>query len=103
MRIEHWTTAAELGRAAGTNAVAWLRGVPMTECRHIPYAWSDQYGVKLQTAGWLVGADEVSVREATSTSLYVEYFKEGALAGVLGVGNARRVMAVRAELSKQFG
>lgn len=103
IRIEHWTTASDLGRAAGTNAVAWLRGISMTPCRPIPYAWSDQFGVKLQTAGWLGGADDVIVHEATSTSLYVEYFREGALSGVLGVGNARRVMAVRAELLKQFG
>lgn len=102
-RVEHWTTAAELGRTAGANAVAWRRGMPLKPCRPIPYAWSDQFGVKVQTVGWFGGADTVIVHEATTTTLYVEYMTGGRLSGALGVGNSRRVMLARAFLLREVG
>lgn len=99
MRVEHWVTASELGTRAGANAVAWRRATPMTACRPVPYAWSDQFGIKMQMVGWLAGADRVTVQELTDTTLLVDYWSGTELGGVLGVGHAMRVNDVRRQLT----
>lgn len=99
MRVEHWLTASELGSLAGGNAVAWRRAAPMNACRHVPYAWSDQFGIKMQMAGWPAGADRVTVQDRTATSLLVNYWSGTELVGVLGVGHAMRVNDVRRQLT----
>lgn len=99
MRVEHWVTASELGTLAGANAVAWRRAAPMTACRPVPYAWSDQFGIKMQMAGWLAGADRVTVQDLTDTTLLIDYWSGAELGGVLGVGHAMRVNDVRRQLA----
>ena len=61
IRVEHWMTAVELGRAAARNLLAELDGkAELAEpVATVPYFWSDQYGTKVQMAGWAHGYDEV--------------------------------------------
>ncbi len=48
MRIEHWTNAAEQGRAA---AVTLLRGVEAPAHGSLPTFWSEHFGVRAQSIG----------------------------------------------------
>lgn len=61
IRVEHWMTAVDHGRAAAHNLLAELNGAlhEAEAAAQIPYFWSDQYGVKVQMAGWADGYDEV--------------------------------------------
>ena len=60
MRIEHWTNAAEQGRAA---ALGLLHGDAAPPYAPVPYFWSDQYGSKIQYVGHAGPGDEVQVVE----------------------------------------
>jgi NADPH-dependent 2,4-dienoyl-CoA reductase/sulfur reductase-like enzyme len=55
VRAEHWTAAVEHAHAVS----ATLTGTP-TVCAAVPYVWSDQHGHKLQIAGRLLPADELT-------------------------------------------
>ena len=58
MRVEHWTNAAEQGRAA---ALALLHGDAAPSYAPVPYFWSDQYGSKIQYVGHAGPSDDVRV------------------------------------------
>jgi NADPH-dependent 2,4-dienoyl-CoA reductase/sulfur reductase-like enzyme len=59
MRIEHWTNAAEQGRAAAANLLAGRDAARPYE--PVPYFWSDQYRRRTQFAGFLrPDADQVT-------------------------------------------
>lgn len=47
VRNEHWTGAIDQGRQAAKTAL----GVPSTPFAEVPYFWTDQYGMKLQSYG----------------------------------------------------
>lgn len=59
--IEHWTTSRELAKAAALNLVA----APDDRSRFVtvPSFWSDQYDVKIKSAGLLQAADRLDVVE----------------------------------------
>ena len=57
MRLEHWTTAAEQGAAAGRAAIDPDAAAPYTTT---PFFWSDWYDSRIQFAG-VAGEDEVEV------------------------------------------
>lgn len=61
IRAEHWMTAVDHARSAARNLLAELNGTwdQAEPVAQIPYFWSDQYGVKVQMAGWADGYDEV--------------------------------------------
>ena len=61
IRIEHWTNAAEQGAAAGRNLVA----VPEERIPYaaVPYFWSDQYDVKIQSVGLAPLAERTELLE----------------------------------------
>ncbi|WP_028222326.1 NAD(P)/FAD-dependent oxidoreductase [Paraburkholderia oxyphila] len=49
MRSEQWTIAADQGRHAAINLLAGRNGA--TPFTTIPYFWSDQYGMRIQSMG----------------------------------------------------
>ncbi len=61
IRVEHWMTAVDHARAAARNLLAELDDQPdaAEPVAQVPYFWSDQYGVKVQMAGWTQGYDQV--------------------------------------------
>lgn len=59
IRVEHWMMAVDHARAAAHNLLAELDGRVAEPVAHVPYFWSDQYGVKVQMAGWPQGYDQV--------------------------------------------
>ena len=68
------------------NAVAQAKTAAKAICgediayNQLPWFWSDQYDVKLQTAGLLEGYDDYKVEgDITSRKFSVSYFKDGQL------------------------
>lgn len=97
MRVEHWTTAAEQGAAAGSNLLRVARGEQATPFETVPFFWSDQYDARIQYLGRGSGTDEVrivagSVEERKFVALYGS---GGRLRAALGVSLPRLVMPFR--------
>lgn len=97
-RIEHWTVAQQRGVALG-HTIAHP-GEPR-QAPSVPYFWSDQCGVRLQSLGRVRGADEIVLRHGGWDSDFVAlYRKGGKLAGAIGVNAARRLMPYRALIER---
>lgn len=95
MRIEHWTNAAEQGMHAASRLLAADGdGAPFAA---VPFVWSDQFGVKIQSAGRFSGADRMEVvHGAIDEHRFVAIFERaGRVSGVLGCSEPRRVMQYR--------
>ncbi|MCW2778654.1 MAG: hcaD [Frankiales bacterium] len=92
MRLEHWTSAAEQGAAAATNALAEQRAPYVT----VPYFWSDWYGTRLQFVG-VPTADEVVVQQRTDAKggTAVLYRQGETLVGALTLGRPDLIMKYR--------
>ena len=108
VRLEHWTNAAEQGR----HAAATLLGGTTTRARAaarvgpggsselqafttVPYFWSDQFDLKIQAIGLPQPDDEVVVVDGSVASgrFVACCGRDGALAGVVGFGRPRQLMA----------
>ena len=94
MRIEHWTNAAEQGAHAARTLLAGERAEPFVS---VPFVWSDQYDVKIQSAGRFSAEDRMEVVSgSTGDDRFVAIFeREGRVSGVLGFSQPRRVMQYR--------
>lgn len=98
LRLESAPNAIEQAKAAAAN----MAGRPVVYDA-VPWFWSDQYEVKLQTAGIGDGADEAVVRgEAGSHKLAVWYLKGGRLLAVDAINDipafavGKRLIAAKA-------
>lgn len=91
LRIESVQNATDQGR---TVAAALTGG--KARYTALPWFWSDQYQLKLQIAGVTQGHDlAVSRRDGTDGRLTVFCFRQGRLAGIETINNARTHMAAR--------
>ncbi len=103
MRVEHWTNAVEQGVAAAQTLLAGPGAAkPFAS---VPFFWSDQYGIKIQSAGHLRPDDEVrvvsgSVPERKFTALYG---RAGRLTGVLTFNRPRDAIAYRMRIAEGLG
>lgn len=89
------------------NAVDQGKSVAATICgkdkpyAQVPWFWSDQYDLKLQTAGINTGYDQAVVRgEITSRSFAVFYLREGRLLAVDAINRPAEFVVARNILSK---
>ena len=90
-RIESVPNAAEQAR----TAAATLCG-QMQPCNSVPWFWSDQYDLKLQTAGLSRGHDEVCIRGDMSTRSFTAfYLKAGVLIAADSVNRPTDFMFAR--------
>ncbi len=99
IRIEHWTNAAEQGAAAARNLLA-----PPDEREPyaaVPYFWSDQYDVKIQSVGLPARAERVTVLEATPEGdrLVLGGERDGRLVAAIGFNAMRRLAFYRGRLA----
>ena len=101
VRLESVQNANDQGRAAA----AALVGHPASDAP-VPWFWSDQYDLKLQTAGLAAGFEEVAVRGSMERGRFgLYYFKAGRLIAVDTVNRpadhllARRLIAQRMALT----
>ncbi|GDY51283.1 hypothetical protein SVIO_019060 [Streptomyces violaceusniger] len=62
VRAEHWTSGMLQGDVAARNLLA---GSTVARFDALPYFWSDQYGARIQYAGWREPGDTVRILEGT--------------------------------------
>jgi 3-phenylpropionate/trans-cinnamate dioxygenase ferredoxin reductase subunit len=78
-RVEHWSMPTDAAKRAAATVIAHLNGEPPDRepFAPIPTFWSDQFGVRLQSAGMPALADAVDVVEgnldALDAGVAVEY------------------------------
>ncbi|MEW9870731.1 NAD(P)/FAD-dependent oxidoreductase [Arthrobacter sp. HS15c] len=82
MRLEHRINAVDQGIHVAEQILAGTS----QDYTPVPYFWSDQYDLKLQSYGWLRDHDEMLVTEGSlSEGKFVALFRRGGrLTGVLG-------------------
>ncbi|MGW6790458.1 NAD(P)/FAD-dependent oxidoreductase [Streptomyces chartreusis] len=87
-RIEHWSNATEQARTAARTL---LTGVPAPAPPTAPYFWSDQYGVRIQVAGYVApGAEpEVVEGDVDSRTFTALYRREGTPVAVLSLNQPK--------------
>ena len=98
LRVEHRLNATEQGRAVARSIVdPAFRHVPA-----VPYFWSDQYDLKIQSFGLPGPEDEfVVVDGALAERRFVgAYLRGGVVTGALGVGLPRLLRAWRARVGE---
>jgi NADPH-dependent 2,4-dienoyl-CoA reductase/sulfur reductase-like enzyme len=97
MRVEHWTNAAEQGRAA---ALTLLQGEDAPVFDPVPYFWSDQYDTKIQFVG-RTGPDVKVVDGSLDDDRFVvAYGRQGRMVGALAFSRPARLMAYRAMIAR---
>jgi NADPH-dependent 2,4-dienoyl-CoA reductase/sulfur reductase-like enzyme len=101
MRLEHWTNATEQGVAAARRLLAGdAKPEPFAP---VPFVWSDQYDVKIQTVGWIRGDDEVVIADGSlDDRRFVALFgRDDRLVGALGFSRPRLVMQYRRMIAER--
>lgn len=96
MRVEHWTNAAEQGRAA---ALTLLHGEDAAAFDPVPYFWSDQYGTKIQFVGRPGPDVEVVDGDLDDDRFAVAYGSRGRMVGALAFGRPARLMRMRSMIA----
>ncbi len=93
MRLEHWTNATEQGVHAGERLVRG-EAVPFAP---VPFVWSDQYDVKIQSVGRFDAEHDMHVVHGSlAARKFVAVFgRDGRLRGALGFTMPRQVMQYR--------
>ncbi|MCH6163845.1 NAD(P)/FAD-dependent oxidoreductase [Streptomyces marispadix] len=97
IRHEHWTNATEQARRAAANLLNGPDGaLPYVP---VPYVWSDQYGLRFQTAGELSDSAERRWEGNPASPRFVtRHLTDGRLTGVVGMGMNREFIARRRQL-----
>jgi NADPH-dependent 2,4-dienoyl-CoA reductase/sulfur reductase-like enzyme len=90
MRIEHRTNAAEQGMTIAHNLLHPDQPRPFAP---VPYFWSDQYDIKIQSFGYLRDHEEALVMDdEPARRLLVAYRKADRLVGVLAAGLSPKIL-----------
>ncbi len=90
-RIESVPNAAEQARTAAATLCGELQ-----PCNSVPWFWSDQYDLKLQTVGLSRGHDEVAVRgDMAGRSFTAFYLRAGVLIATDSVNRPADFMVAR--------
>jgi NADPH-dependent 2,4-dienoyl-CoA reductase/sulfur reductase-like enzyme len=99
MRLEHWTNASDQGVAAAQRLLHG-DGPAAPPYAPIPFVWSDQYDIKIQTVGHFRGDDEMHVvHGAIADRRFTAVFgREGRLVGALGFAMPAKVMQYRRQI-----
>jgi len=91
-RVEHWTNAAEMASAVVHDI---LEDDP-EPFRPIPYVWSDQYDLKIQSVGLYAADDDVTLLTVGKKQRTLAIYGRGAvLTGVVGFSAPPQVMKIR--------
>lgn len=100
-RVEHWTNAIEMGRAAAESLLNGRESAqPFTP---VPRFWSEQHGLRIQAAGMpAVGTERVSL-DSTSASerSLTGYLCDGELVGVIGFDRTAAVLEYAEQLQSK--
>ena len=101
MRVEHWTNATEQARAAAARLLVGDGEAAAFES--VPFVWSNQYDLKIQSAGLLSGADEAKVVHGSlDERRFVKlYARKGRLVGALAWNEPRRLLGFRRQIRQR--
>lgn len=102
MRIEHWSNATDMARAAAETLLAGPNEAP--EYSSVPFFWSDQYDIKIQSAGRLSGSDATEIVSGTleDRKFLKLYGKAGRLVGALSFNEPRKLIGYRRKLREEL-
>jgi 3-phenylpropionate/trans-cinnamate dioxygenase ferredoxin reductase subunit len=95
MRVEHWTNAVEQASAAAEYLLAGPGAAkPYAPA---PFVWSDQYDLKIQSAGWMLPDDETRVVHGSLAErrCVVLHGRGGRLVGAVALNRVRQLMGYR--------
>jgi 3-phenylpropionate/trans-cinnamate dioxygenase ferredoxin reductase subunit len=97
-RFEHWSTALEQPATAVRNLLA---GSTVAEFAAVPYFWSEQYGVRIQFAGYARPDDEISfVDGSPDDRRFVATYQRGStVMGVVAMDNGKLFTRLRKQLT----
>lgn len=91
-RVEHWINAIEMGQAAATNLLAGPAAAqPFTP---VPRFWSEQHGVKIQSAGMPALGDTMTVIAGTldSQRFLAAYTRGDTLMGLIAFDHTQQLI-----------
>jgi NADPH-dependent 2,4-dienoyl-CoA reductase/sulfur reductase-like enzyme len=97
MRVEHWTNAAEQGRAA---ALTLLHGEEAPPFDPVPYFWSHQYETKIQFVGRTGPDIEVVDGSLDDDRFVVAYGLDGRLVGAVAFSRPAKLMRYRSMIAR---
>lgn len=91
MRVEHWSNAVEM---AGAAVQTLLDGDSAAPYAPVPNVWSDQHGVKIQTAGRIRADDRMQIVQGDPSEYrFTALFgRNGRLSGVLTFRRPRQLI-----------
>ena len=97
--IEHWSNAREMGALAAANLL--LSEEERAPFLTVPTFWSDQYDVKIKSAGLLSAADSFTVLEEDPEqgSLLVEAHRGETLVGATAFNRNRAIIDYQRQLT----
>jgi 3-phenylpropionate/trans-cinnamate dioxygenase ferredoxin reductase subunit len=100
LAVEHWATARDMADTAAHNLLAEPEA--RTQYRAVPTFWSDQYDVKIKSAGLLALADSFVVVEddPERPALVVEAHQNGALVGAIVFNRNRTIIQYQRKLAE---
>jgi 3-phenylpropionate/trans-cinnamate dioxygenase ferredoxin reductase subunit len=100
VRLEHRTNAAEQGAHAASSLLA---GTGATSYASVPYFWSDQFDIKIQSIGIPAAGDEVHVVAGTLAKrrFVACYGRDGRFSAAVGFNSPRQLMGFRALLDRR--
>ena len=104
-RIEHWTTAGDLGTYAGRALAKQINGLnePEVPFAAVPAFWSDQYDIQIQSFGLPSIATDVNIVESEADgSCIAEYSDASGLIGVVGLNRTSEIARYRKLLSNRI-
>lgn len=96
--IEHWSNARDMAAHAVANLVGQRERTPFTA---VPTFWSDQYHVKIKSAGFLRAADRFTVvsEDVDKPSLVVEAHRGDELVGAVVFNMNRTIIDYQRRLA----
>lgn len=91
-RVEHWTNAGEMANAV-VHSILDETPEPF---RPIPYVWSDQYDLKIQSVGFYDPGDDITLLAVGKKERTLAiYSRDAVLTGAVGFSAAPQVMTMR--------
>jgi NADPH-dependent 2,4-dienoyl-CoA reductase/sulfur reductase-like enzyme len=97
-RREHWTAAVEQADIVARNLLTAPGGELLY--RGLPYVWSDQHGVRIQTLGAVASDATVELIQDDGNRLLALYSKSSQVTGVAAMNNARVLTRLRPLLER---
>jgi 3-phenylpropionate/trans-cinnamate dioxygenase ferredoxin reductase subunit len=104
-RVEHWNLPTETGKRAGLILGKYLNGESIADMLAEPFAplpsfWSDQYDMHILAFGMTYLADRSElVAGDISDDCVFEFFRNGKLVGVCGIGMRPTIQSYRTKFS----